>query len=230
MINRICQLARNMNRCRNHRIWLPKRVLQFPLKTLIFLFPILAFAAEKPVIILDPGHGGKDEGARVLTCLEKQLTLRTSYLTKKHLEALGYKVVMTRARDVFLPLGTRVLRANNRPQSLFVSVHYNSAASPAAKGIEIYYYGKGLQSRRTFSRQLASTVLENVLAETRASSRGVKAGNFQVIRETVMPAILIEAGFITNREERTLLGTHAYLDKLAKGIAFGVDKYVKSKS
>jgi len=199
------------------------------LKILIFLIPILAFA-EKPVIILDPGHGGKDEGARVLSCLEKQLTLRTSYLTKKHLEELGYKVVMTRARDVFLPLGTRVLRANKRTHSIFVSVHYNSASSPAAKGIEVYYYGKGVQTRRTFSRQLAGAVLDHIIQETKASSRGVKAGNFQVIRETVMPAILVEAGFITNSEERALLGTHAYLDKLAKGIAFGVDKYVKSKT
>lgn len=199
------------------------------LKILIFLIPILAFA-EKPTIILDPGHGGKDEGARVLSCLEKQLTLRTSYLTKKHLEELGYKVVMTRARDVFLPLGTRVLRANKRTHSIFVSVHYNSASSPAAKGIEVYYYGKGVQTRRTFSRQLATTVLDQIIHETKASSRGVKAGNFQVIRETVMPAILVEAGFITNSEERALLGTHAYLDKLAKGIAFGVDKYVKSKT
>lgn len=199
------------------------------LRLLLILFPILAFA-EKPVIILDPGHGGKDEGARVLSCLEKQLTLRTSYLTKKHLEELGYKVVMTRARDVFLPLGTRVERANKRTHSIFVSVHYNSATSPVAKGIEVYYYGKGQQSRRTFSRQLAGTVLDYIIQETKASSRGVKAGNFQVIRETVMPAILVEAGFITNSEERALLGTHAYLDKLAKGIAFGVDKYVKSKT
>ncbi|MBS0629722.1 MAG: N-acetylmuramoyl-L-alanine amidase [Verrucomicrobia bacterium] len=200
------------------------------LRLFLLLLPILAFASEKPIIILDPGHGGKDEGARVLNCVEKQLTLRTSYLTKKHLEALGYKVVMTRARDHYLALGTRVMRANKRTHSIFVSVHYNSAESPSAKGIEVYYYGKGLQSRRTFSRELASCVLEQVLAETKGASRGTKTGNFQVIRETVMPAILVEAGFITNREERALLGTHAYLDKLAKGIAFGVDKYVKSKT
>lgn len=200
------------------------------LKLLLIFLPLLAFANEKPVIILDPGHGGKDEGARVLNCIEKQLTLRTSYLTKKHLEELGYKVVMTRARDLFLPLGTRVLRANKRTHSIFVSVHYNSAASPSAKGFEVYYYGKGLQSRRTFSRELATSVLDQLVRETKGASRGTKAGNFQVIRETVMPAILVEAGFITNKEERALLGTHAYLDKLAKGIAFGVDKYVKSKT
>lgn len=200
------------------------------LRLCLLLLPILAFASEMPIIILDPGHGGKDEGARVLNCVEKQLTLRTSYLAKKHLEALGYKVVMTRARDLFLPLGTRVSRANKRPHSIFVSVHYNSASSPSAKGIEVYYYGKGLQTRRSYSRELASRVLDEVLKETKGASRGTKAGNFQVIRETVMPAILVEAGFITNREERALLGTQVYLDKLAKGIAIGVDKYVKSKS
>jgi len=200
------------------------------LRIFLLLFPILAFAAEKPVIIIDPGHGGKDEGARVLNCVEKQLTLRTSYLTKKHLEALGYQVVFTRARDHYLALGSRVARANKRPHSLFISVHYNSASSPSAKGIEIYYYGKGVQSRRTFSRELATKVLDQLIQETSATSRGTKVGNFQVIRETVMPAILVEAGFITNKDERALLGTQAYLDKLAKGIAIGVDKYVKSKS
>lgn len=199
-------------------------------KLLCFFLPILSFASEKPVIILDPGHGGKDEGARVRSCVEKQLTLRTSYLAKKHLEALGYRVVMTRARDVYLPLSTRVIRANKRAHSIFVSVHYNSASSPAAKGIEVYYYGKGLQTRRTFSRELAASVLDQVIRETKGASRGTKVGNFQVIRETAMPAILIEAGFITNSEERALVGTHSYLDKLAKGIAFGVDKYVKSKT
>jgi len=200
------------------------------IKLLLVFLPILCFASDKPVIILDPGHGGKDEGARVRSCIEKQLTLRTSYLTKRHLEALGYKVVMTRARDIFLPLGTRVQRANRRTHSIFISVHYNSASSPSAKGIEIYYYGKGLQTRRTFSRELASSVLDQIIRETKGTSRGTKVGNFQVIRETVMPAILVEAGFITNSKERALVGTQSYLDKLAKGIAFGIDKYVKSKT
>lgn len=195
---------------------------------LLCWFPAMLFCKELPIIILDAGHGGKDDGARVKTCEEKKIALRTTFLTKKHLEELGYRVVLTRARDVFLPLGTRVTLANRRDPSLFVSVHYNSAISPAAKGIEVYYYGKGALKRRGESKKLASEILDQMIAETSGSSRGVKQGNFQVIRETVMPAVLIEAGFITNPEERQLLSSQTYLDKLAKGIAGGVDKFVKS--
>ncbi|NGX47432.1 MAG: N-acetylmuramoyl-L-alanine amidase AmiC [Chlamydiae bacterium] len=194
---------------------------------LLLFLPLLVFAKEKPIIILDPGHGGKDQGARLRVIEEKELTLRTAYLTKKHLEELGYRVILTRARDIFLPLGTRVSLANRRPSSLFVSIHYNSAASPVAKGIEVYYYGKGSQKRKEKSKQLATSVINQMISQTKAKSRGVKQGNFQVIRETTMPGILIEAGFITNGEERGQLSAQTYLDKLAKGIALGVDQFVK---
>ncbi len=197
---------------------------------LSLLLPLFAFASEKPIIILDPGHGGKDQGAKVRTFEEKKLTLRTAYLTKKHLEELGYRVILTRARDVYLPLSTRVSLANRRTSSLFVSIHYNSASSPMAKGIEVFYYGKGPQKRRDQSKSLATLVLNNMIGQTSAHSRGTKVGNFHVIRETTMPAILVEAGFITNSEERALIGTQTYLDKLANGIATGVDKYARTKA
>lgn len=201
------------------------------MRKIILLFlciaPLFAFAKERPVIILDAGHGGKDQGAKIRTIEEKKLTLRTAYLVKRHLEEMGYRVALTRAKDIYLPLGTRVALANRRPSSLFVSIHYNSASSTAAKGIEVYYYGKSPQARRESSMKLARSVLAKMTAMTSAHSRGVKQGNFQVIRETTMPGILIEAGFITNREERELLTTQTYLDNLAKGIAAGVDHYVK---
>lgn len=194
-----------------------------------FFLPIFLFGGEKPIIILDPGHGGKDQGAKLKTCVEKTLTLKTAYLTKKHLEALGYRVVLTRARDVYLPLKTRVQLANRRKESLFVSIHYNSAASPTAHGVEIFYYGMGDLEKKGASKRLASSILEGMLAETKAKSRGVKRGSFQVIRETAMPGVLIEAGFISNPEERKNLSSQPYLEKLAEGIAKGVHKYVQSK-
>jgi N-acetylmuramoyl-L-alanine amidase len=198
-------------------------------RSLFFLFlPAILLCKENPIIVLDAGHGGKDQGARVKNFEEKKLALRTTYLVKKHLEGLGYRVVMTRVRDVFLPLGTRVSLANRRGPSLFVSIHYNSALNPAAKGIEVYYCGKEPVKQRGESKKFAAFILDQMIAMTNASSRGVKQANFQVIRETLMPAVLIEAGFITNSEERQNLGTQAYLDKLAFGVARGIDKYVKS--
>jgi len=193
----------------------------------ILLLPMAGFAKEKPYVILDAGHGGKDQGAKILGLEEKKLTLRTTYLVKKHLESLGYRVILTRARDVYLPLSTRVVLGNRRTPALFVSIHYNSAASPGAKGIEVYYYGSGDPKRRGESRKLAAAVLDGMIGEAKAHSRGTKKGNFQVIRESQIPAILVEAGFLTNREERALIATQTYLDKLAKGVAIGVDRYLK---
>lgn len=199
------------------------------LKLCLFLFVIgisSAAWAVKPLIILDPGHGGKDQGAKVSHLEEKKLTLRTAYLTKKELELLGYQVVLTRARDTFLSLTSRVGVANAKASSLFVSIHYNSAKSPAAQGIEVYYYGSVAGKRRQASLELARSIMGKMVHHTHAAARGVKKGNFQVIRETTMPAVLVEAGFLTNYEERTHLSSQVYLEKLAQGIAQGIDKYV----
>ncbi len=181
----------------------------------------------KPLIIIDPGHGGTDEGAKVSSFMEKKLTLMTSMLLKKHLEELGYRVTMTRNRDVFIPLPRRASIANKAKASLFVSVHFNSSPSVEAKGIEIFYFDSKEQWRTRASKRLASCILNRMIDQTAAVSRGTKQGNFHVIRETDMPAVLVEGGFITNRDERGRLRDKAYLDRLAVGIAQGIDKYMK---
>ncbi len=180
----------------------------------------------KPLIVIDSGHGGTDEGAKVGTFMEKKLTLMTSLLLKKHLEELGYRVMMTRSRDVYLPLPRRVSIANKAKGSLFVSVHFNSSPSSEAQGIEIFYFDSRELWRTKASKRLASCILNRVIDKTHAVSRGIKQGNFHVIRETDMPAVLVEGGFITNRDERGKLRDKAYLDRLAIGIAQGIDKYM----
>jgi N-acetylmuramoyl-L-alanine amidase len=183
--------------------------------------------ALKPLVIIDPGHGGTDEGAKVNTFMEKKLALTTALLTKKHLEELGYRVMMTRSRDVYLPLQRRVSIANKTKGSLFVSIHFNSSPSVEAHGIEIFYFDSKELWRTKASKRLANCILYRTVGQTDAISRGIKQGNFHVIRETDMPAVLVEGGFITNREERTKLREKAYLDKLAVGIAQGIDKYMR---
>jgi N-acetylmuramoyl-L-alanine amidase len=181
----------------------------------------------KPLIVIDPGHGGTDEGAKVSSFMEKKLTLMTSLLLKKHLEALGYRVLMTRSRDVYLPLQRRVSIANKAKGSLFVSVHFNSSPSIEAKGIEIFYFDSRELWRTRASKRLAGCILGRMVEKTDAVSRGIKQGNFHVIRETDMPAVLVEGGFMTNRDERGKLRDKAYLDSLAVGIAKGIDRYMK---
>ncbi len=181
-----------------------------------------------PVIVLDAGHGGSDEGAKVHGLLEKKLALSTTFLTKKALEELGYKVFLTRAKDAYVSLPKRADVANNLDSVLFLSIHYNSSKNAAAQGIEIFYFDSSEVWRNKASRRLANLVLHQLLDHTGAQSRGIKKGNFCVIRETNMPAILIEAGFMTSPEERLNLRDKTYLEKIAQGIAKGVDKYLKS--
>jgi N-acetylmuramoyl-L-alanine amidase len=194
--------------------------------------PQTLYHAVKPLVILDAGHGGYDEGSKVHSLLEKRMTLTTTLLTRKYLDEMGYRVLLTRSRDIYLSLPQRVAIANRNKAALFVSIHYNAARNEEAKGIEVFYYDKGVKGaaaeRVRASHRLANTILYHLLDETAAKSRGVKRGNHHVTRETEMPAALVEAGFITNDEERELLKSKEYQDRIAKGIAQGIDKYLKS--
>lgn len=183
--------------------------------------------ARQSVIILDAGHGGTDEGAKVQSFKEKKITLLTTLLTKKHLEEKGYRVLLTRGRDIYVSLPKRVSLANKSVGTLFLSIHFNASVSKEAQGVEIFYYAGG-DVRARASQRLANCVLRQVLEPTGALSRGVKRGNFHVIRETTVPAVLVEGGFMTCREEREKLKNRAYLDLLATGIAEGIDQYLRT--
>jgi N-acetylmuramoyl-L-alanine amidase len=183
---------------------------------------------EQRLIVLDPGHGGYDLGARMSACDEKSLALSTALLTKKHLTEMGYRVILTRSRDVFMPLEQRTMIANETKGKLFVSIHFNAAKNPIAKGIEVFYYASADKFRAFSSKKLAARVLNKIIDRTVAENRGIKEGNFHVIRETKMPAILIEAGFMTHPDELHLLKDVNYRDKIARGIAEGIDSFFRA--
>ena len=181
--------------------------------------------ANAPTIVVDPGHGAYDLGAHTQHCEEKDLCLKTGHFLRRHLEQRGFHVIMTRSRDEYIPLKKRAALANEMHSQVLVSLHFNSAKNTEAHGIEIFYYGKGEPWRMKNSKRLAQTVLSKMLSKTAAFSRGVKQGNFCVIRETKMPAILVEGGFITNKEEMHKIRDDRYLDKLAHSIADGLTQY-----
>lgn len=185
-------------------------------------------AKEGKLVVIDAGHGGYDLGAKMSSCDEKSLALSTALLTKKHLLELGYRVILTRSRDVFLSLERRAEIANQTKSKIFVSIHYNAARSLTAKGIEIYFCQSQDKHRSSASKNLASKVLKKMIDHTSTENRGVKEGNFFVIRETKMPAILVEAGFMTHPEELHLIKDIIYRDKIARGISEGIDAYFKS--
>jgi N-acetylmuramoyl-L-alanine amidase len=183
----------------------------------------------KPIIVVDAGHGGDDDGCHPKDVVdEKELTLATARLLKDNLLQMGYDVRMTRSSDIYLELDERVDFANKLKADLFVSVHFNSCKSTKPHGIEVFYCEKGEKFRIEESKELANCVLEKIIYFTKAKSRGVKTANFRVIKKTCMPAILVECGFLSNSDERRKCQDPLYQEVLAWGIARGVHEYIKS--
>ena len=167
-------------------------------------------------VVIDAGHGGHDRGGipgqRVS---EKDMTLDVARRLKSVLAASGYRVVMTRDSDVFVPLGTRSSIANSYRNAIFVSVHFNSATRRGASGIETYFYGRD-------SLALASAIHHYVVGTAPSSSRGVRRRGYFVLRRTNIPAVLVECGFLTNPTEAAYAQNASYRQKLAEAIAAGV--------
>ncbi len=168
------------------------------------------------VVVIDAGHGGFDHGGipgqRVS---ESQMTLDVALRLRSALQAAGYRVVMTRSTDVFVPLGTRVAIANAYRNGIFVCIHFNSATRRGANGIETYFYSSQ-------SLPLASAIHYYVAGGAPSPNRGVRRRGYFVLRRTSIPAVLVECGFLTNPYEASYVSSAAYRQKLADEIARGV--------
>lgn len=180
-----------------------------------------------PIVVIDPGHGNFDLGTHNEFCEEKVLALNTALFVKAELVKKGYRVIMTRSRDEFVPLKKRAQIANDMKSQVLLSIHYNAAHNKEAQGIEVFYPKTGKSWKLKRSKMLAQTILRKMLANTGAFSRGIKDGNLCVIRETNMPAVLIECGFITNPEECKKMIHPDYQKLLARSIADGLEEYFK---
>jgi len=230
----------------NGRLWISKAdVLQN-------LDPILRprqhrSAGKVRVIVLDPGHGGGDRGARGTTGrTEKELTLDLTKRVERHLAASGAKIYLTRRTDTTLALAERNAYERARKADLFVSLHFNAATS-SARGIETFCLPpvgasstasprlrSGDRERQSGNRAdpqnvwLAHCIQRSLIRATDAEDRGVRRARFQVLRDASSPAVLVEAGFLSNRNEESKILTPTYRETLAKAIAEGILAYVKS--
>lgn len=173
-------------------------------------------------VFIDPGHGGSDNGASGFGAYEDELNLQISFKVKEKLEAKGIQVKMSRTNDTFITLGDRPRLANEYGADAFVSIHQNSASTPAT-GIETYHH-----SSKSQERPLAAEIQTNALRETGAVDRKVKSADFAVLRGSYMPSSLFESGFISTESESMKLRDPAYQDKLATGIANGIENYLKN--
>src|SRR6059058_3353813 len=167
-------------------------------------------------VVIDAGHGGHDRGGipgqRIA---EKDMTLDVAQRLKNVLSASGYRVVMTRSTDVFVPLGGRVAIANSYRNAIFVCIHFNATGRSGASGIETYFYSRE-------SLPLASAIHYYVTGGAPSANRGVRRRGYYVLRRTSIPAVLVECGFLTNPTEAAYAQSVSYRQKLAEEIAAGI--------
>ena len=193
-------------------------------------------------VVVDPGHGGHDSGARGVFGNEETYTLDTSLRLARLLQARGLKVLMTRTRDSYPSLPQRVAAANAAPSSIFVSVHFNSGGSNA-QGVETYALApQGTNrsrkednendavrfrgnSRDSENIALATAVHASMLYQLKAVDRGVLRDRWFLLKGIQTPGILVEGGFITSPAECAKIHTPQYRERLAGSIAAGIMNY-----
>jgi N-acetylmuramoyl-L-alanine amidase CwlD len=186
------------------------------------------------VIAIDPGHGGNDAGAIGPSgVMEKNVTLKVALELQRLLEAEGATVIMTRETDRTVSskgakasdieeLNARCEVANRAGAEIFISIHADSFTRPEARGTTGYYYSKSTTGR---GQKLADCIRRNLIEQLGTPSRGTQPCNFYVVKNTDMPATLIELGFISNKEEEKLLDSKEGVMKAAQGIFDGIEDY-----
>lgn len=173
-------------------------------------------------IVIDPGHSGPVEpGACAGGVRECDVVLAIAKLLAEQLYDSGDEPLLTRTGDIDSDgLAFRADLANGNGADVFISIHANSVANPAAHGTEVYHYPGSIRGRR-----LASLLQARLVAELGTADRGVKAANFQVLRETDCPAALVEVAFISNEADRLLLTGYVGLLAAAVAIAGALADY-----
>jgi N-acetylmuramoyl-L-alanine amidase len=181
----------------------------------------LASAANFRTVVIDAGHGGHDNGGQWGRVYEKHLALDTAFRLESKLKSLGYQTVMTRRSDYFISLPQRVSTANRYRNAIFVSIHYNYTWKQQVSGLETFYSTEE-------GRRLAQLVQNNIVRRTKTVDRSAKYARFYVIRNTTLPAILVEGGFVSNATERDRMKSGWFRESIAQGIVDGIQSYRRS--
>ena len=196
-----------------------------------------------PTIVIDPGHGGNDDGAKGHGLVEKDLTLDVAMRTEALLKQFGFRTVLTRTDDSYVALPERAAIANRIDNAVFVSIHFNHAYG--GTGIETFYATKKIAPESAWTwvgffnkpapisedngESLAGFIQASMVMRTEANNRGIRGRPLYVVRHTRCPAALVECGFISNAFESRLIANTDYRDRLAKALAEGVMSYTKSR-
>jgi N-acetylmuramoyl-L-alanine amidase len=200
----------------------------------LLLFPVQMYALT---VVIDPGHGGHDPGAIGVNGLkEKDINLDISNKLRQELIKIGYDVIMTRESDQPLNLQERVAIANQSGGNLFVSVHSNAHTNKSVQGTLVLYYDDRYPQSMypastpmkllTHENQiLAQSVQAEIIREVGTLDRGIVPSSVFVVRNGIMPSILIEAAFLSNKQDAALLASDQFRAGVARGIAAGISKY-----
>ncbi len=214
------------------------------LLTIVFLYIIVQFNHTDSIpasssqsllhrtIVIDPGHGGLDNGAIVKKVKEDELNLNISFALKNELESRGATVYLTRDDDHDLTnrdhhyskqddMYLRVRKIDSYQPDLFISIHVNTSPVSSTWGSQVFYYQKSENSKK-----LADQIHQSMLKVT-GSKKNVETANFYVLKNTKASGVLIECGFISNPNERGQLTSKKYQEKLASSISDGIEQYLE---
>lgn len=152
-------------------------------------------------IFIDPGHGGRDPGACHGNIKEKDIVLDIGLILGELLVKEGFKVAYSRTNDTFVSLSERANKSNRLGSDIFISIHCNAFTSSNAQGLETFYYRTSKNGKRLADKFQTSIVKKSLYTK----DRGIKQGNFYVLRRTRAVAVLLELGFISNWEDRKIM-------------------------
>ena len=195
-------------------------------------------ANGKQLIIIDPGHGGRDGGkVGINQVLEKNVNLQISMYLADELKANGYEVILTRQTDAGLykesdtnkktaDLNARCDLINREKPLCFIGIHQNSYTGEGAKGAQVFYYAQSEDGRA-----LAKSIQESLIANADPDNHRVEKGNgdYYMLLHTDCLGVMVECGFLSNREEAAKLAEAGYQKKVAKAICTGIRNYFKNR-
>lgn len=173
------------------------------------------------LIAIDAGHGGSDRGVCHDPLVEKDINLEMAFRVQAAVEALGAETVLTRTDDRYIPLEDRAAAANAAGADLLISLHVNRMPGhPECRGGQVFYLPGSERGRA-----LARAIQEALLWVDPANHRQALSGNYRVLREARMPAVIVEIAFMTNARDRAWLELETFRDRVAGAVARGIVTY-----
>ncbi|KRG13290.1 N-acetylmuramoyl-L-alanine amidase [Lederbergia galactosidilytica] len=170
-------------------------------------------------IVIDPGHGGRDQGATgARGTLEKTLTLEVGNLLARKLDSAGFNVVLTRSSDEYISLESRTEQARQEQADAFISLHFDSIDEKQVVGHTSYYYNEQ-------DRALAQAIHNEITNTIKLQDREARFGNYYVLRENSQPSVLLELGYLSNPQEENIIQSSSYQEQVTKAIVKGLNNY-----